>query len=283
MKKVHIKTKKKVPFLRAVFAVLSFLIITAIILEAGVFVKDRDEVWAPDYQKVDISSVISKETLTKKDYDLIFSQTGLTRTGFDSLKAEGDTDKVLEIQERFFSEPDCVKDQFAPFTCYHEIDSPIPTTVLEDGDIICSPTTHFSFFELGHSAIVTNAEYGTVLNSTGYETKSCFEDVTTSTNRPAFIILRAKQTKEKREKIAKYAADNLTDLPYSISIGIIGKKNPDKLTRTNCSHIIWYAFKKFGIEIDFNAGPFVFPRDIAKSDEFEVVQVFGIDPDKIKP
>ena len=89
MKKVHIRTRRKSPFFRYLIAVLSFLIIIPLLLEAGVFIKDRKEPWHPSYQKVDISGIIAKEKLSEKDYALILEQTGLTKTGFDSLKETG--------------------------------------------------------------------------------------------------------------------------------------------------------------------------------------------------
>ena len=44
---------------------------------------------------------------------------------------------------------------------------------------------------------------------------------------------------------------------------------------------MWYAFKHFGIDIDSNGGAVVLPKDIANSDELELVQNFGFDPDKL--
>lgn len=48
-----------------------------------------------------------------------------------------------------------------------------------------------------------------------------------------------------------------------------------------CSHVLWYAFKQFGINLDSNGGLLVMPRDIARSPHLELVQNFGFDPEKL--
>ena len=44
---------------------------------------------------------------------------------------------------------------------------------------------------------------------------------------------------------------------------------------------VWYAYKKFGIDLDSTGGAVVKPRDIANSNQGEVVQAFGFDLDKL--
>jgi len=281
MKQVSVKVRRKNRALRIIAVIISVLLILAAVLEAGVFISHFEKVWKPDYAKEDISALLSKAALSEQDYELIYRQTGLTKIGVNAILSADRADTILDIQSDFFSDHQTIHDQFAPFTCCHEIDAEIAIAPLEEGDIIVSPTTHFSFFKLGHAAIVVDSQNGKILNATGYDSKSCVEAVSELTDRPAFMILRSKQSKEIRKQISQFALNNLFDLNYSISVGLIGNKFAKKADRTNCGHIVWYAFKQFGIDLDSNGGPFVFPSDIAASKELELVQVYGIDPKSI--
>ena len=96
------------------------------------------------------------------------------------------------------------------------------------------------------------------------------------------MILRLKADKESRQKIADYAKETLVGVDYSIFCGIFTKKYEEgKPTKSQCAHLVWYAFKHFGIDIDSNGGAIVLPKDIANSDELELVQNFGFDSDKL--
>ena len=84
---------------------------------------------------------------------------------------------------------------------------------------------------------------------------------------------------QKIEEIVDYAANNLVGIPYEGLAGLVTDKN--KIDKTQCAHIIWYAFKQFGIDLDCNGGLLVTPYDIANSECVELVQVFGFDKDRL--
>ncbi len=280
-KHVSVRIKKRRRFLKAVcVAVASVILITAV-LEAGVFLSHLSAPWTPDYEKEEISSILAKEELSEEDYRKLYMQTGLSALSVDALRKKGEQQTILKIQQDFFSGSKLKTEQFAPFTCYHYLDQAITTAPLEAGDIIVTPTTHFSFFTLGHAALVTGSNTQEIINATGYSSKSGIESLSEVTCRPAFVILRPRAGKTAAEKAVNYALENLSDLPYSISLGLIGKKYSDKADRTNCGHIIWYAYKQAGIDLDSTGGLFVLPRDIALSPELELVQVYGMDPQNI--
>ena len=80
----------------------------------------------------------------------------------------------------------------------------------------------------------------------------------------------------------EFAYNNLLGIPYRLATGILSKKyNPDKLKGTQCAHLVWYAYKKFGVDLDSNGGAIVKPQDMALSDKVEVVQAFGFYLDKL--
>lgn len=281
MRQKTVRVRKKRPVLRFFIIFLSSVLAFFLILEAGVFALHYKEPYKPDYKKLDISALITNEVFTEEDYSLLFKQTGLTRLGIDSMVSANRREDILKVQADFFADYPISKTQFSPLTCCHVLDREIETAPFEEGDIIISLTSHFSFFEMGHAAIVVDAAEGIIMNATGYNNISCFESVSGVINRPDFVILRLKADKETRSKIAKNAAETLLDLNYSVSIGILGQKYVEKPIRTNCSHLVWHAFKTFGYDLDSNGGPVVMPIDIMKSDELELVQTYGIDPETL--
>ncbi len=282
MRKVSVKLRKKHPVLRVFLTIISVIVAVLLLLELGVFALHFKEVYSPDYEKEDISSVLTKEILTDEDYSLLFNQTGLTKIGVDSLISAGRKDDILKIQKDFFAKYKISKIQFSPLTCCHENYEKIETVPLENGDIIISPTSHFSFFEMGHGAIVVDGAEGKVINATGYNNKSCYENVYEITVDPSFIILRPKLDQKTKTQIVEYTEDELLDLPYSVSVGVLYPKFSEKPIATNCSHLVWQAYKKFGIDIDANGGGVVLPMDFAQSEHLEIVQIRGIDPESIK-
>ncbi len=276
--KVKVKKNKKLKALKIIAAVLVAALCFLAVFRYGVQYKHRSALWMPDYEMQDISEVIKKDTLTDADYELVFNQTGLTKEGVDAC----DDSQILSVQQSFFEKRELVAEEFAPFTCCDATDTIAETVKLEDGDIIVTSATHLSFFELGHAAIVVDAEKGEVLNAIGYDQKSCIEPVSEMTCRPNFVVLRPNLSAEKRKAAAEYAKKELIDLQYSVSFGFFGNKFTQTPSLTNCGHIIWYAYKKQGIDIDSNGGPLVMPSDILASDELTALQVYGIEPSGFK-
>lgn len=87
--------------------VLAFALLFCSVLQIGYVISKRNAyVWKPDYEKVEISALLDKQTLSDEDYDLIYSQTGLTRIGVDRALEKGYVGKqrILEIQNSYFSD-----------------------------------------------------------------------------------------------------------------------------------------------------------------------------------
>lgn len=276
--KVKMKKNKKSKAVKIIAIVLAFALCTTAVFAYGVDYKHRTALWQPHYKMEDISDVLKKDALSDDDYRLIFKQTGLTKEGVEASTVE----EILSIQKSFHQKRELVADEFAPFTCCDRTDMFAETVKLQDGDIIVTSATHLSFFELGHAAIVVDAENREILNAIGYDHKSCIEPIEEMTCRPNFVVLRPNLSKEQRKAAAEYAKKELVDLQYSVSVGFFGNKFSEIPSLTNCGHIIWYAYKKQGIDIDSDGGPLVMPSDILASKELTVLQVFGTDPDSFK-
>lgn len=273
-------------FLGIFVSFLSLIVVLLLILQIGMAVAHGWEPWRPDYDKVDLTQILSRDELSDSDYDVLYRQTGLTKIGVDGLIAAGRTEDIYAIQEDFFAEYEVYEDLFGPFTCAEKLyaSDTVHFAALEDGDVIVTPSTHFSFVRFGHSLLVVDGEEGVYLNAFGCGSVSGLtESPQHFANRPAFLILRPKADKSVRDAIAEYAADELVGIDYSILSGVFGGKfdenQPPNVTQ--CSHVIWYAFKHFGIDIDANGGAMVFPQDIANSDAFDLVQAYGFDLDRL--
>ena len=209
-------------------------------------------------------------------------QTGLTRIGIDGLRDRGLISRILEIQDQYFEEQYIYLNEFAPFTGYlkRTIKSGVAEyAFLENGDILFSPTTFLSFISLGHASMVVDANLGVMAQASGYGTPVDFVRISHFFSRPEFVILRPKA--DVGEAVANYTSEKLIGLRYSILAGIFADKAPENLRSTHCSHFTWYAYMQAGIDLDSNGGKVVTPQNLLYSENLSIVQIYGIDPDKI--
>ena len=263
-------------------AVLIMFVSLLSILQVGVWVAHYSwSHWRPTYAKLDISATIERETLTTEDYQMLYEQTGLTKIGIDGLRNVGRMEQILAIQDAYFDDEKVQTESFGFFINMESVNKHIPLAELEDGDIIVSATTYLSFFRFGHSVLVVNAKKGLILESFDYSTLSELTDITSIDTLANLMVLRPKVDAQIRAKVAEYAQKSLVGIPYSIFAGILTDKLEEIPTITQCTHIVWHAYKKFGIDLDSNGGVVVLPRDIVCSDQVELVQTFWFDPIKL--
>lgn len=274
------KKKKGKKIVAVTLAVIFFVCAIAFLLaETSFRAAHKWKQWKPTYEKQDISALIRQAELTDEDYELLYAQTGLTKIGIDGLRQTNDYGKILAIQTAYFAEQRVWKDNFAPYTCIESIDEQIPNAALQAGDIVVSDTTHVMGFRLGHAALVLD-RYGSTLEAFSIGTDSEIADISAFTTTASFMILRPKD-EETAKKAAAYAKAELVGIPYSFFRGILSKKNPTCLKDTQCAHIVWYAYKQCGLDLDSDGGGLVTPQDLANSEHLEVVQVYGFPPQKL--
>lgn len=268
-------------------AVLLSVIFTALavfgLLELSVIYSEKSwSHWSPDYAKVDISDLLHKAEKTDEDYALLYAQTGLTKLGIDGLTEAGDYARIQEIQDFYFEDHTITCKQFYPYTFIETLEEYATYAKLETGDLIVSATTHVTFMRVGHAVLVVDGAREKIVESLGIGSPSRLTYASTCANLANFIVLRPTGIPtEVRENAAEFAKSSLLDKPYDFTIGILKKKFPDTLESTQCAHLCWYAYKKFGYDIDGNGGGLVQPRDISKSPYMEVVQTFGFNPDTL--
>lgn len=200
--------------------------------------------YTPEYEQVDLSTILEKEALSDEEYDILGRQTGLARAGVDELRENGREEQLLFLQQRFFAEveyecrrsfliyrsekivseePRQGEDSGLRRGATDGIESVNGTAayaflpVVQNGDILISFSGHFLGWRCGHAAIVINAEEGQTLEAValGCDSKIC--SLERWEEYPCFALLRLKNaTQEERDEIAAYAADHLEGIPYEI-------------------------------------------------------------------
>ncbi len=239
------------------------------------------EYFFPDYEKAELQPILNKSELSEEDYELLYRQTGLTKLGIDGLLERGQAGKILRIQDFFFKEQEVIVNKFAPFTYMEDINDHAIFAALEPGDILVTSTTSVSWWRYGHAALVVKGEEGIILESIAPGEVSEFNYASTFNDIRDFLILRPKADAETKKKVVEYAMSNLVGIPYSLTVGILSPKYPESLKSSQCAHLVWYAYKKFGIDLDSTGGMVVKPRDMACSPEVELVQAYGFDLDEL--
>lgn len=233
----------------------------------------------PPYPKQDITSLLEQDSWSEEDYRTLYLQTGLGKAPLDQLK--GNTQEILAFQDALFYDARLAHIYAAPSTP-HEVTVAFtaPIAPLEDGDVFVTSSCHTYGWRNGHAALVTSGSMQLLLQSVAPGTISRTESPYWFSGSSNFIILRLKDTPlEERAQIARNAERTLVGLPYSLTVGLFSPKDQGKnITQTHCSHLVWQAYKTCGYDIDSNGGWLVTSKDIANCPLFEVVQVYGFDP-----
>lgn len=271
------------------------LILSFLLTEFLNLLTEDEGAWRPDYPKIDLESIVSREELTEADYRTIFLQTGLGRSAADALLQKDDISGRIRVfekyQNNFFEsgEYECrrlavivreerMRDEDGRLLSGFEIPD------LRNGDILITKATHSLGWRHGHAAIVTNAEKGETLEAILLGNPSLLQNISKWKTYPSYIQLRLKEenNEEDPERIAAYAKKEILNIPYGLLTGI-PVKAPERLKKTQCSHLVWYPYERFGYDLDSDGSWLVTPKDIANSDLLEVVQVYGVNPEEIWP
>ena len=258
--------------------VLSVTVVLGVLQLGVLYNSNASKHWKPDYEMIDISPILEKLELTDEDYKVLYAQTGLTKIGIDDLLEQNNYALILDIQSSYFEDYSLLNNTFAPFSKMQTIDRRAVFANLQEGDIIVSASTFVSWFRCGHAALVVDGEEMKVLNAAMIGENSSTIHLSELNNRANFLVLRPKVSKQAREKVAAFSKEELVGLPYNLTVGIFSGKEEEKITGSHCAHIVWYAYKRHGVDLDSTGGTIVTPKDIANSVDLELVQTFGFDP-----
>ncbi|MGL6174570.1 MAG: hypothetical protein ACRC1P_08180 [Cellulosilyticaceae bacterium] len=264
------------------FPLIALSVLLSIYLLFGYLVS-QNMFYVPTNPQVDLLPVLEQNTFSDEAYDIIFEQTGLARPMVEILQQEPDfKETLLRFQANYFLEQSVNRTHMNALTRMDKsLDSAgqwIPSFELapyENGYIFLSKSTYTFNWRHGHAGIVVDAVRGKVLESLEPGTTSTLQNASKWQYYPTFKMMRLKDTsQEKLDAIAKYALEELIDIPYNI----LAPKQSTGIKSTQCSLLVWQAFKAFGVNLDSNGGPFVSPQDIARSPLLETLQIFGFNP-----
>ena len=148
---------------------------------------------------------------------------------------------------------------------------------LQNGDIIITLSIHSLGWRHGHATIVTDAENGVGVQAVMIGEKSSYSYVWEWSSYPLVAVLRPKNVDEStRDRVALFAQENLVGLNYSLLGGVFSGRDAQNVpSGTQCAHLVWYAYKAYGIDIAPESGLAITPKDLLDSSNLEIVQVYG--------
>ncbi len=287
---IYNKTKKT-RHKKIIIAAVVFLLIYLSVSIMNILI-EPDGYFVPDYEKTDISEILEKNQLSEEDYRELFYQTGIGKTAVDEiLSSANGKDELLEFQDNFMRKNNVLCESIGIITNQESIvnDEGQPAygfnlAPYKNGYVLITKATHSLGWRHGHAAIVTAAENNETLEAIILGSNSMLQNINKWRIYPSFIMLKLKDASpEKLDEIAQFAKNNLNDIPYGLTTGLTSKKNPspENIKGTQCSHLAWYPFMQFGYDTDSDGSWLVTPKDIANSDLFEVVQIYGVNPEEI--
>ncbi len=233
----------------------------------------------PAAQPCDLSAILAKDCWDADDYRLLAAQTGLFPPALDLLREQDALDTIADVQQAYLS-PAAVECSTRMFVTRSErltVGGGLPAA-LEDGDILVTSCAHFFGFRNGHVGLVVDAEHGESLEAIVIGQNSRIQDVTRWSQFASFAVYRLRGADaETRAAIAHTAKRRLTDIPYSLAVGLYpASRMPGAVQATQCAHLVWEAFAAFGYDLDENGGRIVTPADLARSPFLELKQVYGL-------
>lgn len=243
--------------------------------------------YTPDYAMIDLTPILAHETFSEDDYRTLFYQTGLGHAAIDELRTNEDFAGVLSVFQANFFAPvtvDCRR--MAVTTCMEftvdedgeDVSAFLPAPA-HTGDVVVMLSSHSFGWRHGHAGLMVSETQ--VLEAAMIGTDSDVYPLTMWTGHPTFVLLRYKNADEATlTELSRNARKTLETIPYSIFAGVFGKNEGYRPTKTQCAHIVWYAYHVKGFDIDRNGGNIVTVQDILYHPDFEIVQIYGLDPDE---
>lgn len=270
--------------LAVVSAILSVIIALCGIL--SVVTLHNNASFSPEYDMIDLSPLCEKTVFSEEDYKTFFYQTGLGKYAIDSIKdSKKFKETVSQYQQDFFKKSDYICDSAAITTSmeYSLSESGYLTQgfkmfPVKEGYVLLMESSHSFGWRHGHAGIVVSNDR--VLEAPIIGEPSQEYSLSTWLYYPTFIMLRLKDTSDEDLKsIAIDAERYLNGIIYHPVAGVFKKEQGRKPKTVQCAYLVWYAFFNHGIDIDSDGGNIVTVNDIKQSDKFEIVQIYGYDPD----
>lgn len=159
---------------------------------------------------------------------------------------------------------------------------PYPTLPpLQEGDILLTLSTHSFGWRHGHAGLVVDAQNGQVLEAVVLGRPSAVLSVDHWRSYSTLLILRLSSASEGLPgRVAQYAQEHLSALPYRLTSGLGREKAPslEVGAGAQCAYLVWYAYWQFGYDLDGDGGQLVTVQDLASSPLLQVIYSRGISP-----
>ncbi|MBR4083440.1 MAG: hypothetical protein IKK33_04060 [Lachnospiraceae bacterium] len=260
----------------------------------------------PNVERIDISILLERAEHTEAELQILSAQTGLHPQSIQKLLDQGRGQELFLIQQQYFAPIQLKSLHSTPLTisevlvdegggiCYG-----MPLVDVQEGDILLTKNSRFLGWRNGHAALVVDADKGLLLEAIMPGTDSKISPISKWSTYPSFLVLRLKEEYRNKadlsKQIAAYAERQLVDVPYLLVAGILERSLPESMTTvkaagqnaeqatmkekalkgTQCAHLVWYAYKQFGIDLDSDSGVIVTPFDIQNSEYLDIIQTYG--------
>ena len=242
----------------------------------------------PEYARREIYPWVERRDLSNQQLHMIAHQTGLNPKVVAELLLGNKGFELLCLQAAYYSPVKTVSELSSLLTLSEYVvdeegnyKKATHFADIRKGDILITKNSRFLGWRNGHVGLVVDSRKGLVLEALmpGTNTRVCSLDKWEML--PSFQVLRIKEGVLCSElericystMVVEYAMENLVDIPYSLMAGLPPEEM--SISKTHCAHLIWYAYKQFGIDLDSDGGNIVTPEDIRKSPYLEVIQSFG--------
>lgn len=262
---------------------------------------DQDLRWQPEEPRIDLAEYLQEQwaissqfppALSEQAYEVLLKQTGLGKPSVDLLLLENRETAIKtmkQYQDLFYSKPEILCRKIGPITSEERLINDEGKAVaanrilhLEDGDVLITKATHSLGWRHGHAALVVDAENRITLEAAVWGENTAYQDVRKWESYPTLIQLRYRGSTEVKEEAVKYAKQQMSAIPYGLLTGMVQKTRiRHKVSKTQCAHLVWYPYLTQGLDLDSDGGWLVTPNDLTNSDQFEIVQVYGVNPEAL--
>jgi len=273
-------------FNKRTWSTLALLIVTSVLfLYNWVADAQADAHVMPVADKYALQKLAGEIIDTPQEIQLLAQQTGLSEKTIAKMLQENRGAELIRLQEIYYAPITIESLQTTPITVSEWLaeDQAIgcqgmPIIDVQNGDILITKNSRFLGWRNGHAGLVVDAEKGLVLEALMLGSPSKLCSIKRWEKYPSFQVLRLKEETSLAAKVATYATENLVNIPYHLLADVLKSPKADELaipTGTHCAHLVWYAYKQFGMDLDSDGGIIVTPEDIRNSPYLEVVQSYG--------
>lgn len=221
-----------------------------------------------------------EKELAQEEVLQLKKQTGICEETIRELCRQNRMEEFYDLHKAYFGKVTTTCSRTTILTCEERVvDKEGKVTVgmkipmVEDGDILVTNCSHFLGWRNGHAAIVVDAQNRQILEARAIGLPSVTGSLDTWETYPSFLVLRLKDAdKEFRRQIAEYAKENLIGIPYRLTAGLWGRTVQEG---TQCAHLVWSAYRQFGVELKKSSLGIATPKSLAGSEQLIIVQQYG--------